>query len=186
MATTLYDYSTNWMKGKNGSTGNYQFRARIIENSADPNTNKSNVTCKLEMHCDTDDHHVMWNANATKNQPYATLTGDVTATGSHISTYKKTTEWKNLVSWTGDIMHNSDGTKNITVNFQWVAGELVYYPDTFYIGQPTVSLTAFPRSSISTGSGWVTGALYVSNGSAWKPGKVGAVSDGTQWKTVDS
>jgi len=149
----IYYYETNFMYGKNGTTGQYKYIATIELNSQNQQANKSNITATLSLVSNTNTQTKMWDAQAEKNQPYATLSGSVSATGNRISVYKKSTTPLTLVTWTGDIAHNNDGTKSITVKFDWVEGQLVYYPASFTVATATVALPTIQRAGeISVGS----------------------------------
>lgn len=145
--TTLYTYETNWLKGKNGTTGDYKFRATIELNSQSTETNSSNVTAKLEMYCNTDSGSLLWDADSASNQPYGTLSGSLAKTGNRIAKYNKSTTPIVVVSYTADIVHDDDGTKSISETFKWVAGGLSFYPDSFTIATTTATLPTIARAS---------------------------------------
>lgn len=150
MATTLYTIESPQYNGKNGSTGKYIYNATVTLNSQSVVNNTSNITVLLTLKSESNSGTTLWSASAASNQPYATLSGDVNATGNRIAKYSKSTTPVELVSWTGDILHNSDGTKSITINFNWVAGGLVYYPASFTIFSPTINLPTIARASTVT------------------------------------
>lgn len=145
--TNLYTYETGWLKGKNGTTGDYKFRATIDLNSQSTETNSSNVTAKLEMYCNTNSGSTLWDASSASNQPYGTLSGGLAKTGNRIAKYNKSTTPITVVAYTADIVHDDDGTKSLSETFKWVAGGLTYYPDSFTIATTTVTLPTIARAS---------------------------------------
>lgn len=148
--TTLYSYETGWLKGKNGSTGDYKFRATIELNSQDTQNNLSNVTAKLELIGDSNSGTRMWTANVAKNQPHGELSGALAAVGNGMAKYDKSTTAVVVVTYTADIPHEADGSKTISESFDWVAGELNYYPATQTIATTSVALPTIPRASSIT------------------------------------
>lgn len=146
--TTLFTYETGWLKGKNGTTGDYKFRAVLELNSQDTQNNTSNVTARLELMGESNSGTLMWSANAASNQPYGTLSGVLPATGNGIARYYKSTTPIVVVTYTADIPHDADGTKTISETFGWVAGGLNFYPATQTIATATnIALPTIPRAS---------------------------------------
>lgn len=161
--SNIFTYETGWLKGKNGTTGNYKYTCTINLNSQSVENNTSNITVTMTLVGESNSGTTMWSADATKNQPYGTLTGSVSATGSRISVWKKTTTPTTIVTWTGNIQHDDDGTKTISVAFNWVAGGLNFYPATQTFTTANVALTTIARASTLTFStvtiGNTTGSL---------------------------
>lgn len=147
MATTLYEYQSPQYKGKNGSTGNYIYNASVVLNSQSIDNNTSNITVKLTLKAESNSGTTLWSASADSNKPRGVLSGDISKTGDLIATYKKSTTPLVLVEWTGNIQHLDDGTKSISIGFNWVAGGLAYYPDTFTIVTASVVLPTIARAS---------------------------------------
>ena len=144
--TQLYTYSTGWLKGKNGSTGDYKYTATIDLNSQNRANNTSNITVTLTLVGESNSGTLMWNApNSESNRPYGRLSGDVSATGNRIVKYNKSTTPLTIVTWTGDIAHGTDGNKTLTVTFDWIAGALLFYPDTFTVATASVALPQIQR-----------------------------------------
>lgn len=146
----IFTYETGWLKGKNGTTGNYKYICTIDLNSQSIANNTSNITITLALVGESNSGTLMWDANATKNQPYGTLTGAASATGNRMAKWRKTTTPTTVVTWTGDIAHNDDGTKTISEAFNWVAGELNYYPATQTFTTASVALPTIARASTVT------------------------------------
>ena len=152
MSTTLFSSETDWLKGKNGTTGDYKFGCYLILNSQDTQNNTSNVTAKIEMWCNNngpnDSHPAMWNSSNSSNQPYGTLSGALAKTGNKIAKYYKNTVHKTVVTYTADITHDDDGTKTISETFKWVAGGLNYYPASQTLATASnIALPTIPRAS---------------------------------------
>ena len=142
----IYTYTTGWLKAKNGTTGDFKFTATIELNSQNQQANTSNITCTMTMFCNNNGS-TLWNASAASNQPRAELTGDVSATGNGIKTYKKSTTPLTVITWTGDITHDNNGTKTISVDFDWIAGGLEWYPATQTMASASVALPTIARAA---------------------------------------
>lgn len=153
--SNVFTYTSGWLKGKNGTTGDYKFTCTIDLNSQSVADNTSNITCTMTMFCNNNGS-TLWNATAASNQPYAELTGDVSAMGEGIRTYKKSTTPLTVITWTGNIEHDADGSKTLEVDFNWVAGALEWYPATQTITSSSVALPTIARGvSISFNGGTI-------------------------------
>lgn len=154
--SNVFTYTSGWLKGKNGATGDYKFTCTIDLNSQSVADNTSNITCTMTLVGEINSGTTMWSADAAKNQPYAELTGDVAATGNRIKIYKKSTTPLTVITWTGDVEHDADGAKTLAVDFNWVAGELNFYPATQTIASSSVALPTIARGvSISFNGGTI-------------------------------
>lgn len=127
--------------------GYYTYRCIVTENSTNISNNTSNVTITFSIA-----GPAYW---GTVYYDWATycgilVDGSVKATGSP-SPYV-TESYSNLLTWTGDIAHNSDGTKSISVGvYLYQNGPANYLPTQSSSSSPismgSVGLTTIPRAS---------------------------------------
>lgn len=127
--------------------GYYTYRCIVTENSTNISNNTSNVTITFSIA-----GPAYW---GTAYYDWATycgilVDGSVKATGSP-SPYV-TESYSNLLTWTGDIAHNSDGTKSISVGvYLYQNGPANYLPTQSSASSPismgSVGLTTIPRAS---------------------------------------
>ena len=127
--------------------GYYTYRCIVTENSTNISNNTSNVTITFSIA-----GPAYW---GTAYYDWATycgilVDGSVKATGS--PSPDVTESYSNLLTWTGDIAHNSDGTKSISVGvYLYQNGPANYLPTQSSASSPismgSVGLTTIPRAS---------------------------------------
>lgn len=127
--------------------GYYTYRCIVTENSTNISNNTSNVTITFSIA-----GPAYW---GTAYYDWATycgilVDGSVKATGSPSPSV--TESYSNLLTWTGDIAHNSDGTKSISVGvYLYQNGPANYLPTQSSASSPismgSVGLTTIPRAS---------------------------------------
>lgn len=140
MAKTLYTGSVE-VTAQNGSSGlmAYKFDAEIIENSTSTSQNKSNITCNMY----ATGQHGWYYEGHTGPEAFINVEGERKATVSVPNIYLSR---QLICSWTGDVTHNSDGTKNIRVTFNYASNISVsYMPNNAKITADPVTLTPIPR-----------------------------------------
>lgn len=145
--SNLFTYETGWLYGKNGSTGPYKFTCTVDLKSQSVANNTSKIAVKITLKGNSNDGRHLWTANAAINQPHGVLSGDVEKTGNGIVGYDRSTTPITVVSKTVNVLHNANGTKTLSITFGWVAGALVYYPDTQTFTTASITLPTIPRAS---------------------------------------
>lgn len=127
--------------------GYYTYRCIVTENSTNISNNTSNVTITFSIA-----GPAYWGTAYCDWATYCGILvdGSVKATGSP-SPYV-TESYSNLLTWTGDIAHNSDGTKSISVGvYLYQNGPENYLPTQSSASSPismgSVGLTTIPRAS---------------------------------------
>lgn len=140
----------------------YTYQCTVTENSYSTTNNTSNVTIAFYI-------KGPWNPSFYEWVTYygIVVDGSVKKTGS--SSPYVTTSNLHLLTWTGDIAHNSDGTKSINVGvYLYHSGPANYLPQQYSSGSPlsmgSVTLTTIPRaSSFGTISGNTIGSSMTVN-----------------------
>lgn len=122
----------------------YTYRCVVTENSYDVANNTSNVTITFSIKGPWAPSFYEWSSN------YGILVdGAVKKTGSN-SPYVSTS-YVTLLTWTGNIAHNADGTKAISVGVYLNNGSANYLPKQYTSSSPlsmgSVTLTTIPRAS---------------------------------------
>lgn len=98
----------------NGSYGNhYTLYLSYKVNSQDINNNRSNITVEMYAQADSTSYKA-YNSNATN--PVKLVVDGSTKVNKKISMDFRNKKKVNMASWTGDIYHNSDGTKSIKIS----------------------------------------------------------------------
>lgn len=133
---------TNTVSSYGGSSNAYQFKLEVIENYTDKVNNKSNVTIN---------HYGRGLANWRFSQ-HSSPKSNINADG----TLKKQTTvsainyggYQLIGTWTGDITHEDDGSKtlSVSVNFNPVTSSYSYLPANNTISGSVV-LTKIPRAT---------------------------------------
>ena len=128
------------MSGSYGS--HYTLWQSITQNSQDIGGNKSNVTVRMYLSFDGSSYYAY-----TGNTTYGSMTIEGTTTSYSISSINFSSGQKKdilLATWTGDIGHNSDGTRTLSVSGSWNT-------DTTRIGsgscRASLTLSTIPRAS---------------------------------------
>lgn len=131
---------------KRGGSSYYTYKVEAVENSTDVANNSSNVTLTLYI------KHSSWNP---AYEGYSTHCG-ISVDGVPITsgTVKKTvgTSYVQMLTWTGDIQHNSDGGKDAVISV-WLyhSSSADYLPEDSKADSPltigTWTLTDIPRAS---------------------------------------
>lgn len=128
------------MSGSYGS--HYTLWQSITQNSQDIGGNKSNVTVRMYLSFDGSSYYAY-----TGYTTYGSMTIEGTTTSYSISSINFSSGQKKdilLATWTGDIGHNSDGTRTLSVSGSWNT-------DTSRIGSgscsATLTLSTIPRAS---------------------------------------
>lgn len=123
----------------------YTYQCTVTENSYSVANNTSNVTIAYYI-------KGPWNPSFYEWETYygILVDGSVKKTGS--SSPYVTTSNLHLLTWTGDIAHNSDGTKSISVGvYLYHSGPANYLPKQYTSSSPlsmgSVALTTIPRAS---------------------------------------
>ena len=127
-----------------GGGYNYTYTVDVIENSTSIANNTSNVTINFYIKGPWAPSYYDWTTY------YGIIVdGSVKDSGSS-RPYVSTSNVK-LLSWTGDIAHNSDGSKSISVSVYLTNGSASYLPTQYPSSSPlymgSVSLTTIPRAS---------------------------------------
>lgn len=148
--SNLFSYETAWLKGRNGSTGDYKFNCTVDLNSQSVETNSSEITVKITLKANSNGGR-LWTANAASNQPHGVFGGDVEQVGNGIVKYDKSTTPITILVKTLTVPHNADGTKSLSIEFGWVAGALVYYPATQTFTTASITLPTIARASTIVG-----------------------------------
>lgn len=127
----------------NGAYGShYKLKITVIENSASTDTNKSNITIIVTCKSDSNTYGNFGYENPTK----------IYVNGVERAYNNPTTDYRNqrentLCTWTGDIEHNEDGAKEITVSASFSSSSP-------HLSNGSVSgnikLTTIPRASTVT------------------------------------
>lgn len=127
--------------------GYYTYRCIVTENSTDVSNNTSNVTITFSIAGPAN-----WGTAFYEWTTYCGILvdGSVVKTGS--SAPKVTQSYTNLLTWTGNITHNSDGSKSISVGvYLHQSGPANYLPTQHYSSSPvsmgSVGLTKIPRQA---------------------------------------
>jgi hypothetical protein len=98
----------------NGTYGNhYTLYLSYKVNSQDINNNRSNITVEMYAQADSTSYKA-YNSNATN--PVKLVVDGSTKVDKKISMDFRNKKKVNMASWTGDIYHNSDGTKSIKIS----------------------------------------------------------------------
>ncbi len=116
----------------------YVFDAEIIENSVDNANNKSNVTVNMYAK-----GIAGYNYSISGPTAYINIDGDrkVTSNVTYINSTRRL-----ISTWTGDIIHNDDGTKTIRVTFNYSPNSgASYLPQSSKLTADAVALTSIPR-----------------------------------------
>ena len=142
MATTL----TQDIAPIRGGSTRYTYRCIVTENSQDIVKNTSNVTIEFAV------KHSSWSPAYEGWNTHTGISVDGIAVNS--GTNKKTvgTSYVTLLSWTGDVAHNSDGKKTIEVGvWLYQSSPDDYLPKQYTassrLSMGTVELTTIPRKS---------------------------------------
>ena len=127
-----------------GGGYNYTYTVDVIENSTSIANNTSNVTINFYIKGPWAPSYYDWTTY------YGIIVdGSVKDSGSS-RPYVSTSNVK-LLSWTGDVSHNSDGSKSISVSVYLTNGSASYLPTQYPSSSPlymgSVSLTTIPRAS---------------------------------------
>ena len=123
----------------------YTYQCVVTENSYSVANNTSNVTVTFSVKGPWAPSFYEWDTN------YGIIVdGVVKKTGS--SSPYISTSYVQLLSWTGDVSHNSDGSKSINVGvYLYHSGPSNYLPKQYTSSSPlsmgSVALTAIPRAS---------------------------------------
>ena len=127
-----------------GGGYNYTYTVDVIENSTSVANNTSNVTINFYIKGPWAPSYYDWTTYYG-----IIIDGSVRDSGSS-RPYVSTSNVK-LLSWTGDIAHNSDGSKSISVSVYLTNGSASYLPTQYPSSSPlymgSVSLTTIPRAS---------------------------------------
>ena len=136
------------------NAGYYTYKCDVIENSYNVTSNTSNVTVTFSI-------KGPWSTPAFYewNTYYGIIVdGAVKKTGND-SPYVSGSYVK-LLTWTGDVSHNSDGSKSISISVYLHNGTSGYLPTQYTSSSPlsmgSVTLTTIPRASSITSAGNVT------------------------------
>lgn len=173
----------------------YNFRLSLTLNSQNIQNNTSNITIKLGLAYDGTTKKERWNYNANygpwdslmysfDNTNWVTVKNR-TVQNIYVPTGGGINSFKDMDSWTGDIAHNTDGTRTISVRMHWYprtnqASTYNWDPRETELTISNIELNPNPRVQVSNGSSWVAGTPYVSDGSSWVAGVI-KVSNGTNW-----
>ena len=127
-----------------GGGYNYTYTVDVIENSTSIANNTSNVTINFYIKGPWAPSYYDWTTY------YGIIVdGSIKDSGSS-RPYVSTSNVK-LLSWTGDVAHNSDGSKSISVSVYLTNGSASYLPTQYPSSSPlymgSVSLTTIPRAS---------------------------------------
>ena len=127
-----------------GGGYNYTYTVDVIENSTSIANNTSNVTIDFYIKGPWAPSYYDWTTY------YGIIVdGSIKDSGSS-RPYVSTSNVK-LLSWTGDVAHNSDGSKSISVSVYLTNGSASYLPTQYPSSSPlymgSVSLTTIPRAS---------------------------------------
>ena len=127
-----------------GGGYNYTYTVDVIENSTSIANNTSNVTINFYIKGPWAPSYYDWTTY------YGIIVdGSIRDSGSS-RPYVSTSNVK-LLSWTGDVAHNSDGSKSISVSVYLTNGSASYLPTQYPSSSPlymgSVSLTTIPRAS---------------------------------------
>lgn len=132
----------------------YTYKCTVTENSYSIANNTSNVTITFAI-------KGPWAPSFYEWETYygIVVDGSVKKTGS--SSPYVSTSYLNLLTWTGDIAHNANGSKSISVGvYLYHSGPANYLPKQYTSNSPlsmgSVTLTTIPRSSSITSAGNVT------------------------------
>ena len=150
MATTL---TKSVSTAGSGYSGSYTYRCIVTENSYSIANNTSNVTIAFSIKGPWAPSFYDWSTSFG-----IIVNGSVKKTGS--STPYISTSYVQLLTWTGDISHNSDGSKQISVSVYLKNGSSGYLPKQYTSSSPlsmgSVTLTTIPRASSITSASNVT------------------------------
>ena len=126
-------------------SGNYSYQCVVTENSYNVSNNTSNVTITFSVKGPWSPSFYDWSTS------YGIIVdGTVKKTGS--SSPSISTSYVQLTSWTGNISHGADGSKNINVGvYLYHSGPSSYLPTQYTSSSPlsmgSVKLTTIPRAS---------------------------------------
>lgn len=181
----IYTSSVYTKSRKDGKTNpKYSYYATVDIQSQDVAANTSTVLFTLYMYTNLNGS-LMWDTNVdsyaarssitVENETYASSSNvDQGSNGSGlyivnggIREYTASTTPIAICKQTLTIPHNNDGTKSISLSFNWIAGPSsqtnVYYPVSFASNGATVALTAIPRSGAISGANSITVSNTTSN-----------------------
>lgn len=134
-------------------SANYTYRCVVTENSYNIANNTSNVTVTFSIAGPWAASFYEWSTSYG-----IIIDGSVKKTGS--SSPYISTSYVTLLTWTGNITHSSDGSKNISVGVYLTNGSANYLPKQYTSNSPlsmgSVTLTTIPRASAITSVGNVT------------------------------
>ena len=122
----------------------YTYTCVVTENSTNVANNTSNITITFYIRGPWSPSYEQWTTYCG-----IIVDGSTKKTGSNRSTVS--TSNVEMLSWTGDISHNSDGSKSIGVSVYLYNGSASYLPSQstesspYYMG--SVALTTIPRAS---------------------------------------
>lgn len=122
----------------------YTYTCVVTENSTNVANNTSNITITFYIRGPWSPSYEQWTTYCG-----IIVDGSTKKTGSNRSTVS--TSNVEMLSWTGDISHNSDGSKSIEVSVYLYNGSASYLPSQstesspYYMG--SVALTTIPRAS---------------------------------------
>lgn len=150
MATTL---TKSVSTAGSGYSGSYTYRCIVTENSYSIANNTSNVTIAFSIKGPWAPSFYDWSTSFG-----IIVDGSVKKTGS--STPYISTSYVQLLTWTGNVSHNSDGSKQISVSVYLKNGSSGYLPKQYTSSSPlsmgSVTLTTIPRASSITSASNVT------------------------------
>lgn len=131
----------------NGGTKNaYKFKLEVIENSTNIDNNTSNVTINLYA------AHNLSNTGGFKQYktPKAILNIDDSEKANVTVSQIYGTTYNVIATWTGDVLHTSDGNKTIKVKTSFTPGTSIDYLPISCTIEENVILTYIPRTSTFT------------------------------------
>ena len=123
----------------------YTYQCVVTENSYSVTNNTSNVTVTLSIKGPWAPSFYQWTTN------YGIMIDGVTKKSSSSSPYVSTS-YIQLLSWTGDVSHDTDGSKKINIGvYLYHSGPSSYLPKQYTSSSPlsmgSVTLTTIPRAS---------------------------------------
>lgn len=123
----------------------YTYQCVVTENSYSVANNTSNVTITFSI-------KGPWNPSFYEWTTYYGIVVDGSVKTSSSSSPYITTSYTQLLTWTGNIAHNSDGSKSINVGvYLYQSGPSNYLPTQYTSSSPlsmgSVALTTIPRAS---------------------------------------
>lgn len=128
-----------------GGSSVYNYKCVVTENSYDVGTNSSNVTITMSI-------KGPWSPSFYSWPTYYGIIVDGEVKKSGNSSPKVNNSYVQLLTWTGDIQHNNNGSKNIDIHvYLYHNNPSDYLPKQYKTGSPLymgkVPLTDIPRES---------------------------------------